>query len=257
MIELKLVPLTWREYKRGLTAYFIIRFLVEPTVSLFIFAVAFSSVVMQRVEFAGVQTSYLLFLVPGLAAAYTYGSFTMTYQLVFAERSQGMLAILLSSGMSKLEYVLSKILYLLGYVGAITVYILLGGAMISKELPLTPLNSALFLASMVLATTFWCSLGFILAIFVKRVDVRDILMSVMGTLIPFCSTVYYPLYRSPWLIRTIGWINPISAVANTMRARFLGLPLSELEAISWIQLILYTVVALVLAVRSIRRLSVR
>jgi ABC-2 type transport system permease protein len=244
----------WREIKVvfgsifGLTAQFL-----TPVFFLVFFATAFSSN-LGLMAVGNTKVGYLEFFAPGLFGYVTFMILTLGFSFVRLDVHSGMLAIVALSRTSLAGY----------YWGKLTMQVLLAGfkilllglltAMLVGHAPrLAAINLLLFAVTLVLSVAVWFSLGLLGGVFVRRDDLREIIMIFVTLPLTFASSMYYKVELAPTPIRWLASVNPLTYSCNLLRGCYL-----DVLPASWVQqllfLVVFAVVLVVLSLWSLKRI---
>lgn len=199
---------------------------------------------------------YLSFLTPGMMAYSTVMAGTVGGSMLWADRRYGMLAQLLVGPFTRLQYLLGIMLtaVMFGLVGSavmfVVAYLLIG------TISITPLGALSLTAAILVGSIFFGSLMLLISALVKSNNAYNSIQILIIFLVSFASTVFYAQSPSlPIVLQVLFTINPLTYVANVVRASYLG-TLGLGDAYQFAGLIVVMGVLLFLAVRSYMRSGV-
>lgn len=177
----------------------------------------------QSLAGSGSGNNYLSFLTPGIMAFQAVMAGTVGGSILWADRRYGMLAQLLVSPFTRLQYLLGIMLtsVLLGLAGALVMfavaYALLG------SVPAHLLGLAEMLGVITVGSILFGSLMLLLAALVKSNTAYNSVQILVLFVVNFASTVFYPLNgRLPIALRILFVVNPLTYVADAARASYQG-----------------------------------
>ncbi len=203
--------------------------------------------------FFGFGFGDLLFIAPGLMAFQSVMAGTVGGGMLWADRRYGMLAQLLVGPFSRLDYLLGIMLttVIFGLAGAVVMYAvafaLLHGVYIS------PLGWGSVVVTITVGSLFFGALMLILSALVKSNNTYNSIQILVLFFINFASTVFYPnTPRLPVILQVLFRVNPLSYIANLVRAGFDG-TLVPVDLFYLIGLLTGTVILVVLATRTYMR----
>lgn len=192
--------------------------------------------------------AYLSYLTPGIMSFQAMIAGTVAGSMLWADRRYGMLAQLLASPFTRLEYLMGIMLtaVVLGLAGSA---IMLGVAvLIIGSIPVGAAGVATMFGTITIGAIFFGSLMLFIAAFVKSNNAYNSIQILMLFVLDFASTVFYPYSDSlPLAIRALFVVNPMTYAADVVRGAYFGqlsghnlLELGVLTAVSVIMLVLAT-----------------
>jgi len=181
---------------------------------------------------------------------------TVGGSMLWADRRWGMLAQLLVGPFTRLQYLLGIMFtsLIFGLAGAL---VMLGAAyalLISTSVTLY--GAFVMFGSIAVGSIFFGSLMLLISALVKSNNAYNSIQILILFVVNFASTVFYPLSPGlPLPIRVLFLVNPLTYVANSVRAGYFGsLPTGDLYQLAL--LAIETVAVLILAVRAYVRSDV-
>ncbi len=166
-------------------------------------------------------SSYLSFLAPGIMASQALMAGLFTGGMLWSDRRWGMLAQILVSPFSRLDYLVGLI------VTSISIGLIGSAAMLAIALALlqsfnfTLIGVSLMVITLTLGSVFFGSLFLIIAALVKSSVTFNSLQNILVFALDFASTVFYPLSGSiPLPMRILMAANPLTYVADLTRDGF-------------------------------------
>jgi ABC-2 type transport system permease protein len=203
------------------TWYMIVTFIATPIFLIALFGLAMSGLV-PEMEYQGENINYLLFLIPGVIAMGIHGNASSVLWNIFSERRWGGLEQILSAPVSRSAYGLSKILLVVTQsLIQLPLILLIGYALVEKQI-LIPNNLLLLLVATFLGSICFCSFYMILG---STIGTQDLLITVINLIMMpmiFCSSMFYPLEMMPYWLGTIAKLNPMTYIADGLRAGLIG-----------------------------------
>ncbi|RKX26320.1 MAG: hypothetical protein DRP47_08375 [Candidatus Zixiibacteriota bacterium] len=218
-----MIPIIWKEFKALQTSLMMIIFhFITPLFLLIFFAVALGRN-LASFSYGGSAIDYLDYFTPGLVGYITFMTFQISLTLIRHDRMSGMLGIIVLSRGGLGEYLGGKLIAQLAInIAKIVLLIFLAMLISSGQVELFSLqNLGLFLLTILLGSSVWLSLGLALGLFLKRDDVREVLMMFISMPLIFSSSMYYDISRAPAWIQAIGIVNPLTYTCNLTRRAYL------------------------------------
>ncbi len=247
-------PLLWREIKVGLTPLSVLRRFLAPTLYVVVFAIAFTANI-GYMEFSGVKVNYMLFLIPGVIAVASFESFSLAFALVRLDIVSRMLDVIIASRAGMRSYVAAKMAFFQIAAIITALYIIGLGYALTRWVPSLP-GILLLLLGLILNTTLWFSVGFILGCKVHSEDIRDITLMLLSFPILFASPVFYNIDVAPMWIKILSYFNPLTYAVNIMRAGYLGIYPSTLP-VDMIVLATCVLVALIACFTVAKKIAIK
>lgn len=202
------------------------------------------------------SSDYRAYLTPGIMAFQCVMAGTVGGSMLWADRRWGMLAQLLVGPFTRLQYLLGIMFtsLIFGLAGAL---VMLGVAyvlLISTSVSL--FGAFVMFGSIAVGSIFFGSLMLLISALVKSNNAYNSIQILILFVVNFASTVFYPLSPGlPLPIRVLFLVNPLTYVANSVRAGYFGsLPTGDMYQMAL--LVVETVVVLTLAVRAYVRSDV-
>ncbi len=194
--------------------------LVTPVITTALYFVVFGAAIGSRMtDMAGV--SFGLFIVPGLTllSVFMQAIFNASFGIYFPKFT-GTIYELLSAPISSLEVVLA-------YVGAavtktmVLALVTLATAALFVDLRIE--HPALMLLFLLLITTAFCLLGFVIGIWAKNFEQLQIIPMMIVTPLTFLGGAFYSVdaLAEPW--RTVTLFNPVLYLVSGFRWTFFGI----------------------------------
>ena len=224
-----------------------------PSMYMVFMGYGFQSLIESQSANAG---SYIRFLAPGILAFQTVISGTVGGSMLWADRRWGMLAQLLSGPFTRTQYLGGIIVttILMGLGG--TTLMLVVALLMLHSLPLTLGGTALMYLTIVVGSVFFGSLMLLISALVHSNNAYNSIQVLILFFVNFASTVFYPLTNSlPEAIRVMFIVNPLTYVANNVRAGFLGAYASQ-DAFEFALLVLEALVLLAVSSRAYMRSNI-
>ena len=245
-----LYAMYYRELHNMRRAWFTI---ITPFATSLLFLFLFGSSIgplIGEVEYGKKSVDYLLFFLPGVIgmgvvySAMTPGGFSGQ------DKATGALEGLLSCPISRSAYMLSKISVAITLSAVQVVLILLLGGVLTGKFHCA--NILLVLISMVLGAIFFCSLFVAIASTVSP-PLNGFICTLFPPLIMLCSSMFYSLENAPFWLKIAAYINPATYMTDLMRMGLIGGDQILMEVLV---LSLFSLVSLIIAIRSVRRIHV-
>lgn len=251
-----MIPIIWKEYKALQTSLVMMIFhFITPLFLLIFFAVVLGRN-LASFSYDGSAIDYLDYFTPGLVGYVTFMTFQIALTLIRHDRMSGMLGIIILSRGGLGEYLGGKLIAQL-VINIVKVTLLISLAMLisSGQVELFGLqNLGLFILAILLGSAVWLSLGLALGLFLKRDDVREVLMMFISMPLIFSSSMYYDISRAPAWIQAIGIVNPLTYICNLARRAYL-LPDIDLFSFDLGILAFMAIIAMALAMFVSRRID--
>lgn len=172
----------------------------------------------QRV--GSIDMPYLEYLYVGLIAVIGFRVFPY---LVFNSSNDvkwGMYRLYALSGVTPLEYVLARGINAWMYFLAQWAVLTAGAAIVVGPDVVLP---GMALAVLALpGVLFWSCLGVIIGTLIHDLGTRDLVASAAVIPVVFSSSAFYSLDDAPGVLRVLGWLNPLSYQAGSLRLAHVG-----------------------------------
>ena len=213
--------------------------LVMPLITLLVFATNMGGVVG---EVNGV--SYVQFVAPGIAIMASMNSALQASSRTFNERYANILPELLSMPATKPAYVFSKILATTFIASAQGMIFFFGGLLLFR-IPIDGKGLFLSLAGIILSTWGLVNLFLCLALLFRDMQIFITASSLIGQILTWSSSIFYPIETMPTVLRWIGMVNPLSHGSNILRSVLFDVP----NQVSWLYMLTFSLILGVLTVR--------
>ena len=242
----------YRDYRQRITnVAFVFWDLFVPVAYLLLFGLGFERTMGQfRIE--GLEIGYADFFLAGVLAMTTYGIAMNTSWGVFMDKDSGIFYELLTYPITRREFLVGKICFnvLLSAMGSLFT-ILLGALVMHVTVRWSWLPVTLFVV--MCTTAGWFFLFSILAIRLARMDAFNTLTSAAYIILMFLSSMFYPIDQLPMWFRTLAWLNPMTWQVDVLRFSLLGIGSATAALLEFAGFMVFTVLCLSLAVRTIDR----
>jgi ABC-2 type transport system permease protein len=242
----------YRDYRQRTTNLaFVFWDLFVPVAYLILFGLGFERT-MGRFSVHGVEVGYAEFFLAGVLGMTTYGIAMNASWGLFMDKDSGIFYELLTYPITRRQLLVGKICFnvllsALGSLFAITLAALVMDVTVRWSwVPLT-----LFVVAC--TTAGWFFLFSILAIRLARMDAFNTMTSVAYIILMFLSSMFYPLEQLPVWFRVVAWMNPMTWQVDVLRFTLLGAGSATLAFLEFGGFLLFTVLCLSLAVRTINR----
>jgi ABC-2 type transport system permease protein len=116
-------------------------------------------------------------------------------------------------------------------------------------------NLPLLLFSAFLGGVYFCSFYMILASATKSNDFLSMISTLIMMPMMFCSTMFYPLGMIPSSLRYVAYANPMTYIADSLRAGLIG-PLSDQALFELLVLCIFSVALFSASALSLRRMRI-
>lgn len=206
--------------------------LILPIITLLVFATNMGGVVG---EVGGVP--YVQFVVPGIAIMASMNNASQASSRTFNERYNNILPELFSMPATKPAYIFSKILAttLIASVQGMVFYF---GGILLFHLPINVQGVFLSLAGIFLSAWGLSNLFLCLALLIKDMQAFLVTSNLLGQILMWTSTVFYPSETMPSILKWISAINPMSHGTNTLRAALYNAP----GQASWLFMLVFSLI---------------
>lgn len=207
--------LVWRQFRQTLTwiGPSLIQ-LVRP-VGYLLLSVGLGAA-MGPLVYRGQTVPYLDFLVPGLLAALAFDAFADALFRAASEKQWGVFRVATLHGAGPEKYLVSHMLY--GYVWYVlrSLTLLAVAWALGARLGWTLLPAVLVWS--VPGVALWAAVGTAVGVSIDSYNLRDTLASLLSIPVTFASSVFYDPAHAPAPLRLVATLNPLSLLANSMRA---------------------------------------
>lgn len=195
---------------------------IQPIIWIALFVASMAGTVSQ-IEYRGTHVSYFVFALPGLIVMQSFNQIGFSLSRVSDERRHGMFKILLTSGVSHWEYILSKIgVSILISLTQICLLLLFSHAIAGNIFTASRAYYLLALILTALSTMFWSGMGITLGLLFSSAESSSLAKTVILLPVIFSSSIFYDISRAPLLIALLGTVNPLTYVVVTVRSLFFG-----------------------------------
>jgi ABC-2 type transport system permease protein len=200
--------------------------------------------------------SYLSFLAPGIMSFQSVMAGTVGGSMLWADRRWGMLSQLLVGPFTRSEYLFGIMLTsLLFGLGGATVMLVLAAVLLGSTVASGTGVLAIF-GAIAIGSIFFGSLMLLISAKVKSNNAYNSIQVLLIFFVNFASTVFYPSSPSlPFALRALFGGNPLTYVADTARAGYLG-TLGITNVYEMLGLVAATAAVLGLAIRAYLRSDV-
>lgn len=246
------VAVFYRDYRQRITNLaFVFWDLFVPIAYLLLFGLGFERALGQ-VSLGDLHVGYAEFFLPGVLAMTTYGIAMNTSWGLFMDKDSGIFYELLTYPITRREFLVGKICFnvLLSGLGALGA-VLLGTWTMEITIRWSWLPVTLLVV--MCTTAGWFFLFSILAIRLARMDAFNTLTSAAYIILMFLSSMFYPLDQLPAWFRVLAWMNPMTWQVDVLRFSLLGLGSGATVLLEFVGFMLFTLLCLTLAVRTIER----
>jgi ABC-2 type transport system permease protein len=240
----------YREYKTRVTSSRIItENIVNPLVILFIFGVALGEAV-GDIKIGQVRVPYLSFFLSGAINISIITNAMVASTRLFLDKYVGLFDEILTYPIKRESILIGKLLFnsILSLVQGIimlTFTYLMKPGYFSK-----PEQIILFFLALIIISWGWFFILMFLALKVKTQDEFNSMYYLVMTPLMFISSVYYPLEKTPFIIKAISSINPLTWATDISRFFLLGLPDRHLTS-KIILYLFFVIISYILARRSL------
>lgn len=220
MMNLRILPLVWRELKVNTTTHFVVGKIIVPTAYLLLFSLGFSYA-FNGFYLNGEHVPYTSFFLPGLIALQVFLNYSYALSMVRWDRITNLITIIKIAGVGMGEYLLSKVFSTVLYSMLQGVYLILLGAVFFGRFP-TFQGFVYMLVGIFVGCVFWVALGVVLGIVITNDVKRDIITTLVGLPASFASSVFYPLNMvHSSIFKAIVLLNPLTYLAQFLRNAYL------------------------------------
>lgn len=248
-----MLALIWREFKLGTTTYLLISYILTPTIYLVIFALTISTSISSTIIYQGLYVNYISFIAAGIIGIQTLSMFNQSFAITRLDVITNFLTVLMTSNTKLYKYILARIVTIFFVLSTQFIYVVFLAYVLSGFLP--PISGACFaLIFMFIGLLFWFSLGTICGLYIRNELTRDIIMLMVSTPATFLSSSLYNLNQAPFIIRMLGYVNPLTYIVDLIRSSYFGLTVEPTELLI---LLAITSLALFLLGRSIHKFTIK
>ena len=235
------------------TYWMIIISLSTPILYILLFGLAMTGLI-QQIEYQGKEIEYLLFLLPGMIAMGIHGCGMNTCWTLFMDRQMGTLEQILSSPVSRSAYGFGKVLSVVTQ-SFIQVLLILVVGLPLVGMGISVANLPLLLFSAFLGGVCFCSFYMILASTIKSNDLLSTISTLIMMPMMFCSSMFYPLDMIPSSLQYVAYANPMTYIANSLRAGLIG-TWTDQVSIELLVLCAFSIALFSISVLSLRRIKI-
>ena len=242
----------YRDYRQRTTNLaFVFWDLFVPVAYLILFGLGFERT-MGRFSVHGVEVGYAEFFLAGVLGMTTYGIAMNASWGLFMDKDSGIFYELLTYPITRRQLLVGKICFnvLLSALGSLFV-MTLGTLVMDVTVRWSWVPLTLFVVAC--TTAGWFFLFSILAIRLGRMDSFNTMTSVAYIILMFLSSMFYPIEQLPVWFRAAAWMNPMTWQVDVLRFTLLGAGSATIAFLEFGAFVLFTVVCLSLAVRTINR----
>lgn len=175
-------------------------------------------------EIGSQLVGYLPFLVPGIVLVQVSTLATLSGNMLFTDRQQGMLAQLFTLPIPRSYYLLSRVLVTLvsGTAVAVLTFLVSLPLVSGSAFVLTPASVAVSLVALTCLTFWFGVVSMTVSAFLETPDQITVFSRLVQTPLFLVSSVFYPLQYAPEPVRTVSLLNPLTWGADLIRAVLLG-----------------------------------
>jgi ABC-2 type transport system permease protein len=242
----------YRDYRQRITNIaFVFWDLFVPIAYLMLFGLGFERTIGQ-LTLDGLEIGYADFFLAGVLAMTTYGIAMNTSWGIFMDKDSGIFYELLTYPITRHQFLIGKICFnvLLSAVGALLA-IVLGAVFMQITVRWAWLPATLLVV--MCTTAGWFFLFSILAIRLARMDAFNTLNSAAYIILMFLSSMFYPIDQLPMWFRILSWLNPMTWQVDVLRYSLLGIGSGRIALAEFAGFMVFSLVCLTLAVRTINR----
>ena len=165
--------------------------------------------------------SYLTFIIPGVLSLVSVENSIQASFSFFIDRITGVYEEILSSPVTKADYLVAKVLT------SLTIVIIQTSALIIFITPvvnttLTFINLSIIFFAVILGVISLTCIGLSIALKTESTDKFNAVWSIIYLPIIFTSPIFYPIEAIHPLLKIIGKLNPLTYIVNVIRSGFLG-----------------------------------
>jgi len=168
------------------------------------------------------NTSYLLFLLPGLIVLQTFNRFPKALSESSNDRRWGVFRVYMTTKMKPYHYVVGKALVSVSISILQAIFILSVGTLLARQAPFGVTHSIALALTVVSSSLFWTSLGITIGLMTSREEKRSVYTTLLTLPITFSSSIFYDVSKAPKYIYWLSQVNPLTYIADAARASFFG-----------------------------------
>ncbi len=212
------VRLAWRNLRVNTDPASLVVILGLPAMYLVFMGTMYVSII-PPFSIGGFEFSYASYLIGGILAFESVMAGTMGGSMLWADRRFGMFSQILSLPFTRTQYLGGVILAtvaasLAGSVALVAIAIPMG-----SSIHVSPVGLVSVIGSLILGGIFFCSLMLFVAAKVDSNNAYNSIQIVIIFIVSFVSDAYYPInLRTPLPLRIISYLNPLTYVADGVRA---------------------------------------
>ncbi|MPY88317.1 MAG: hypothetical protein GEU99_10360 [Luteitalea sp.] len=216
-----LIAIIAREAKiRATNVTFIFWDLLYPLANLLIFGMALSRTIEFRVP--GMPGDYTAFFLAGVLGMASFSIASNTAWSFFLDRDNGIFYEMLTYPMSRMQYLVGKVLFNV-FVALLQAVLTVSLAAWLLEVPVRVDRLPLLAATVSVGTAGWFFLYAIFALRIRRNDAFNAVTSVFYFVFLWVSSMFYPLEPLPAAFRYLAYANPVTWQVDVFRYATLGL----------------------------------
>lgn len=188
--------------------------LLIPVLYFLFYSIGISST-FGNINYQNKEVSFLQFSFIGIVGLTVYSQMAQSVYRIILDRKWGLLAFKYFKGVSPISYLIGKMFFpVLSFVIQISVLYLIS-LLIGENFSFDKyLVISLFATVMMV---FWFSLGTIIALRITSYKIRDLILNTLLVPISFTAPTFFSFDNSPYFIRMISYINPLTYQLGALR----------------------------------------
>ena len=188
-----------------------------PALYLVVLGIMFQGII-PSIDIHNSSISYTQFLAPGIVGMQAFTAGNIGGGMLWSDRRWGMFEQLMVGPFRRSEYLLGiMVVSILFSLGGSAIMILLAIS-ISGYFTLTAISLGYLILILIVGTIFFSSLFLIISILVRTMQAYNTITIFLFFTLDFASTAFYPVTSAtPFALRAVSELNPLSYVANVVR----------------------------------------
>ncbi len=243
----------YRDYRQRITNVgFMFWDMFVPIAYLTLFGTGFDRLLPASLAVEGQALGYAAFLLPGVLAMTAFTVAMNTSWGFFMDKDSGIFYEILTYPITRRQFLIGKICFnvLLSVIGSL---LAIGVGVLAMQITIRWDLLPLTVAVIMVTTAGWFFLFSTFAVRLRRMDSFNTFTSAAYIMLMFVSTMFYPTAGLPGWFRWTAQLNPMTWQVDLLRFSLLGTGAPAVVFLEGVAFVLFTVVGLALAVRTIDR----
>jgi ABC-2 type transport system permease protein len=235
---------------RATNFLFIFWDLFYPLLYMLVFGVAMTRAMGFTVP--DLEVDYNAFFLAGVISMSSIGIASNTAWSFFLDRDNGIFYEMLTSPMTRSQYLIGKVLFNL-IVAVLQAAITIALAKLVLDIPLVVERVGLLMAAVVIGTAAWFFFYAIFALLMRRNDAFNTVNSIFYFVFLFASSMFYPIEPLPSPFRELALANPVTWHVDVLRYATVGVGDGERVMLESLAFLVFTLLTFAAATWALRR----